>query len=142
MPAPAELISAQGGMAQSRAGAVAFVSLGAAARWLGWLNAMGVLIELGFTLGVLGADIAPPDLTFPLALFLGGVLACGLAMLCWGVAQMGVGPRSAMLAGGLGALAYLLALFAFVAGCWLSVGVAVDIDSQVGAAYTVSAAPY
>ncbi|MBV7482454.1 hypothetical protein [Bordetella sp. BOR01] len=119
----------------------AYAPLGAAARWLGWLNAIGALVELGFSLGVLGADVAPPDLSVPLAVFLVGVLACGSAMLCWGLAQAArVEGRCSRAAAWLGAIAYIVALAAFVAGCWLSAGLAFEAsDSQVGAAYTAHA---
>ncbi|HYG42592.1 MAG TPA: hypothetical protein VEA17_06695 [Bordetella sp.] len=115
--------------------------MGSAARWLGWLNAIGALVEVGFALGVLGADVAPPDLSVPLAIFLTGVLAGASAMLCWGLAQAArAGSRCSKAATWLGAIAYIVAMGAFVAGCWLSAGLAFDAaDSQVGAAYTALA---
>ena len=126
----------------------AYAPLGAAARWLGWLNAIGALVEVAFSLGVLGADVAPPDLGLPLAVFLVGVVACGAAMLCWGLAQAGISaarpPRRCMaVAVWLGALAYIVSLAAFAAGCWLSVGVAFDASGDsIGTAYTVRATKF
>ncbi len=126
----------------------AYAPLGAAARWLGWLNAIGALVEVAFSLGVLGADVAPPDLGLPLAVFLVGVVACGAAMLCWGLAQAGMSaarpPRRCMAAAvWLGALAYIVSLAAFAAGCWLSVGVAFDASGDsIGTAYTVRATKF
>ena len=126
----------------------AYAPLGAAARWLGWLNAIGALVEVAFSLGVLGADVAPPDLGLPLAVFLVGVVACGAAMLCWGLAQAGMSaarpPRRCMaVAVWLGALAYIVSLAAFAAGCWLSVGVAFDSSGDsMGTAYTVHATKF
>lgn len=126
----------------------AYALLAAAARWLGWLNAIGALVEMGFSLGVLGADVAPPDLTLPLAIFLAGVVACGGAMLCWGLAQVGASaerpPRRCVAAAvWLGAAAYIFSLLAFAAGCWLSAGMAFDAaGDSMGAAYTVHATAY
>ena len=142
MPPAGELTPA-GAASPRRGPGGAYASLGAAARWLGWLNAIGALAELGFSLGVLGADVAPPDLSLPLAVFLAGVLASGLAMLCWGLAQAcpgRCGGNWARLAGVLGGIAYLAALGAFAGGCWLSAGLAFDaVDGQVGAVYTAHA---
>lgn len=112
-----------------------YVLLGSAARWLGWLNGIGALVGVAFGLGVVGADVAPPDLSLPLAVFLLGVLSCGVALLCWGLAQALQGTGSAgfrwvALANWLGALAYLTGLLAFGAACWasFSLGFAVDVE--------------
>jgi len=141
MPAAGELTPAVGA---PRGGTYAV--LGSAARWLGCLNAIGALAEVGFSLGVLGADVAPPDLSQPLAWFLAGVLACGLALLCWGVAQVGAaGGQSGRRAGvglWLGAVAYAAGLLAFAGGCWISAGLALEAaDDYTGASYTVNAPP-
>lgn len=144
MPPAGELTPA-GAASPRRGPGGAYASLGAAARWVGWLNAIGALVELGFTLGVLGADVAPPDLTLPLAVFLAGVLAGGVAMLCWGLAQACPGRSGnwIRLAAVLGGAAYLVGLAAFAGGCWLSAELAFDAaDSQMGTSYTVHATPF
>ena len=139
MPAAGELTSARG-----RCGAYAL--LGAAARWLGWLNGIGALVGVGFSLGVLGADVAPPDLTMPVALFLAGVIACAGAMLCWGLAQVAASAgrparRCVTVAVWLGVAAYIASLLAFAAGCWLSAGLAADAAGDpMGAVYAARAA--
>jgi len=140
MPAAGELTPAPD---TARRGA--YELLAAAARWLGWLNAIGALVEVGFSLGVLGADVAPPDLALPLAIFLTGVLACGGAMLCWGLAQVGASVRRPLrrcvsAAAWLGAAAYIIGLLAFAAGCWLSAEMAFDAaGDSMGTAYTAHA---
>ncbi|GAB1578601.1 hypothetical protein [Bordetella petrii] len=116
-------------------------ALAAASRWLGWLNAIAVLGELGFALGVLGSDVAPPDLTMPLACFLVGVVASGLSMACWAWGAGGAEERPVGVSGlarWVGLLAYLLALAAFVVGCWLSAGLAFEAEAgDVDAGYTM-----
>lgn len=108
-----------------------YAVLGLAARWLGCLNALGALAVVGFVLGVLGADVAPPDLSFPLAIYLAGVLASGLAMLSWGMAQTsgaaGRGSsRGVSAANWIGVVAYATGLLAFAAGCWASAELGVE----------------
>ena len=113
-------------------------TLAPAARWLGWLNAIAVLGELGFALGVLGSEVAPPNLAVPLACFLAGVVASGLSMVCWSWGADEAGRRWLAPARWAGLLAYLLALAAFVAGCWLSAGLAFEADAgDVDAGYAM-----
>jgi len=121
-----------------------YALLSAATRWLGGLNAIGALAEVGFSLGVLGADVAPPDLSIPLAMFLSGVLACGLALLCWACAQLAAGAgrarRSIRMAAGGGGLFYVIGLLAFAAGCWLSAALGQDMGGEsMGAVFAASA---
>ncbi|WP_198299197.1 hypothetical protein [Bordetella genomosp. 13] len=110
-------------------GGAPYALLGAAIRMAGWLNGLAALALAGFSLGVIGGDVAPPDdLQVPLTFFLGGLLATGLAALMAFLAQLGwlrrrsdgrvpVRCRFALL---LGLLAYLVALAGFGGGCWTS----------------------
>lgn len=139
MPAAGELASAS-----VRPCGTAYALLSSATRWLGGLNAIGALAEVGFSLGVLGADVAPPDLSMPLAMFLSGVLACGLALLCWAGAQLaccgGRTRQGIRMAAGVGGLFYVMGLLAFAAGCWWSAALGLDMGGDsMGAVFAASA---
>lgn len=63
---------------QGRAGAMAFALFAGAFRLLAWINGGAALVLVFFMLGVIGSDVAAPDLQAPLALYLAGFLgACG-----------------------------------------------------------------
>lgn len=59
---------------QGRAGAMAFALFAGAFRLLAWINGGAALVLVFFMLGVIGSDVAAPDLQAPLALYLAGFL--------------------------------------------------------------------
>ncbi|WZB70725.1 hypothetical protein WJ968_36625 [Achromobacter xylosoxidans] len=69
---------------QGRAGAMAFALFAGAFRLLAWINGGAALVLVFFMLGVIGSDVAAPDLQAPLALYLAGFLgACGGLLFGW-----------------------------------------------------------
>ena len=60
---------------QGRAGAMAFALFAGAFRLLAWINGGAALVLVFFMLGVIGSDVAAPDLQAPLALYLAGFLS-------------------------------------------------------------------
>ena len=57
---------------------MAFALFAGAFRLLAWINGGAALVLVFFMLGVIGSDVAAPDLQAPLALYLAGFLgACG-----------------------------------------------------------------
>ncbi|CAB3893768.1 hypothetical protein [Achromobacter anxifer] len=127
---------------QIRAYGLSFALLAGAFRFLGWLNGGAALILTGFSLGVVGGDIAPPDVQLPLALLLGGLLAACLGVLFAYLAQVsllrqgytGHLTRAHWPAQILGMLCYLLSALAFCAACWTAVGQSVT-DTPLTTAY-------
>ncbi|MFD4837783.1 hypothetical protein ACFWP0_09755 [Achromobacter sp. NPDC058515] len=124
---------------QIRASGMSFSMLSGAFRFLGWLNGVAALILVGFSLGVVGGDIAAPDLQIPLALLLAGLLATCLGLLFAYLAQVSLlrqgynghltrGHWPAQL---LAMLCYLFSALAFCAACWLAAGQAVSDPPQM-----------
>lgn len=126
---------------QIRAGAVSFSLLVGAFRLLGWLNGGAALILTGFSLGIVGGDIAAPDLQLPLELLLAGLLAGCLGMLFAYLAQVsllrqgytGHLTRAHWPTQILAAICYLLSALAFCAACWLAAAQAVTDPPQMTA---------
>ncbi|OZI70800.1 hypothetical protein [Bordetella genomosp. 12] len=105
-----------------------FLLLGSALRWAGWLNGVACLLLMSFSLGIVGSDVAPADLSWPLACFLAGVAATALAFVLCALARIlaGGGGKSrlwlfwpAML---LALVCYGASIGGFAAGCWLTLG--------------------
>lgn len=107
-----------------------FALLGGAFRLLGWLNGGAALGLTAFVLGVVGGDVAAPDLQLPLRLLLAGLLAACLGGLCAYLAQVsmlrqsdnGRWTRAHLPAQSLVMLCYAVSALAFCAGCWLAAG--------------------
>lgn len=133
-----------------------YALFGAAIRMAGWLNGVAALALACFSLGIVGGDVAPPDeLQMPLAWFLIGLLATGLAAVLALLAHLGWVRRRAdgrvslrcRVALGLALAAYLAALAGFGLGCWTSLSDGSSADdggqdaSPAGAFYTQVAAP-
>lgn len=124
---------------QIRAGGMSFSLFSGAFRFLGWLNGVAALILVGFSLGVVGGDIAAPDLQVPLALLLAGLLATCLGLVFAYLAQVsllrqgytGHLTRGHWPAQILAVICYLLSALAFCAACWLAAGQAVSDSPQM-----------
>ncbi|SEJ98401.1 hypothetical protein [Achromobacter sp. NFACC18-2] len=127
---------------QIRASGMAFALFSGAFRFLGWLNGGAALILVGFSLGIVGADIAAPDLQIPLLLFLAGLLLACLGVVFAYLAQVSLlrqgytghltrGHWPAQL---LAVLCYLASALAFCGACWLAAGQAVT-DAPQAAVY-------
>ncbi|MGH8816793.1 hypothetical protein [Achromobacter pestifer] len=124
---------------QIRSSGMSFSLLAGAFRFLGWLNGGAALMLAAFSLGIVGGDIAAPDLQLPLALFLGGLLASCLGLLFAYLAQVSLlrqgytghltrGHWPAQL---LAMVCYLLSAVAFCGACWFSLGQAAADAQQM-----------
>jgi len=128
---------------QIRASGLSFSLLAGAFRFLGWLNGGAALVVTGFSLGVVGGDIAAPDLQVPLALLLGGLLAACLGILFAYLAQVsllrqgytGHLTRAHWPAQLLAVFCYLISALAFCAACWLAAGQAMTDAPLTTTAY-------
>jgi hypothetical protein len=126
---------------QIRGSALSFSLFVGAFRFLGWLNGGAALALTGFSLGIVGGDIAAPDLQWPVELLLGGLLASCVGALFAYLAQVsllrqgysGHLTRAHWPAQWLAVLCYLLSALAFCAACWLAAGQAVTDSSQMTA---------
>lgn len=121
---------------------MSFSLLAGAFRFLGGLNGGAALILVAFSLGIVGGDIAAPDLQLPLALFLAGLLASCLGLLFAYLAQVSLlrqgdtghstrGHRPAQL---LAMVCYLLSALAFCSACWFSLEQPAE-DAQQATSY-------
>ncbi|ANY16736.1 hypothetical protein [Bordetella pseudohinzii] len=102
-----------------------FLLLASALRWTGWLNGIASLMLMAFSLGMVGGDVAPPDLSWPLAFFLAGIAAAALAFVLLALARA-LQPRRrpwffwpVLL---LALASYGVSIAGFGAGCWLTLG--------------------
>lgn len=128
---------------QMRAAGLPFALLAGAFRFLGWLNGVAALGLAAFALGMVGGDIAAPDLQLPLLLLLAGLLAACLGAGFAYVAQVsllrqgysGRLTRAHLPAQCLALLCYLASALAFCAGCWLAAGQATTDATQQMTAY-------
>ncbi|QGE29208.1 hypothetical protein [Bordetella holmesii] len=105
-----------------------FLLLGSAVRWAGWLNGIACLLLMSFSLGIIGSEVAPGDLSWPLACFLAGMAATGLAFVLFACVRILVGGARLWLFWPVMLLAlvcYGSSIAGFGAGCWLSLGGAV-----------------
>ncbi|KRC76498.1 hypothetical protein D3C87_475180 [compost metagenome] len=126
---------------QIRAAGLSFSLFAGAFRFLGWLNGAAALILVGFSLGVVGGDVAAPDLQLPLILFLAGLLATCLGLLFAYLAQVsllrqgynGHLTRGHWPAQMMAALCYVFSALAFCAACWLAAGQAASDMPQTAA---------
>lgn len=124
---------------QLRSSGVPFSLLAGAFRFLGWLNGGAALALVAFSLGIVGGDIAAPDLQLPLALFLAGLLATCLGLLFAYLAQvsllrqgyMGHPSRGHWPAQLLAMVCFLLSGLAFCGACWFSLGQATPDAQQM-----------
>jgi len=115
---------------QIRAAGMPFALLAGAFRFLGWLNGAAALGLAAFSLGMVGGDIAAPDLQLPLFLLLAGLLTACLGAMFGYLAQVsllrqgynGRVTRGHLPAQTLALLFYVASALAFCAGCWLAAG--------------------
>ena len=106
-------------------------SLALGFKFLAWINGLGVVAMLFFGLGVIEIDLAPQWLRLPLGAFLGGLVLSALGLLWTYPAQAslinqsitGRVRRSHWIPLSCTMIAYTLSLLAFVAGCWITLGV-------------------
>lgn len=130
------------GSPQVRASGMSFSLLAGAFRFLGWLNGGAALALVAFSLGIVGGDIAAPDLQLPLVLFLAGLLASCLGLLFAYLAQVsllrqgdtGRPTRGHWPAQLLAMVCYLLSALAFCGACWFSLGQQA-VDAQQATSY-------
>ena len=126
---------------QIRANGTSFALLAGAFRFLGWLNGGAALILVGFTLGILGPDIAAPDLQIPLLFFLAGLVMAGLGVAFAYLAQVSLlrqgynghltrGHWPAQL---LALVCHLASMLAFCGACWFAAGQAATATPQAAA---------
>lgn len=124
---------------QLRSSSLSFSLLAGAFRFLGWLNGGASLALVAFSLGIVGGDIAAPDLQLPLALFLAGLLAACLGLMFAYLLQVSLlrqgytghltrGHWPAQL---LALVCYLFSVLLFAAACWFSLGQAVHDAQQM-----------
>lgn len=122
-----------------RSTGMAFSLLAGAFRLLGWLNGGASLALVAFSLGIVGGDIAAPDLQLPMALFLAGLLACCLGLVSAYLAQVSLlrqGYTGHLTHGHwpgqlLAIVCCLLSALLFCAACWFSLGQAVQDAQQM-----------
>jgi hypothetical protein len=112
-----------------------YVQFTSVLRLVAGLNGFAALMVTAFSLGILGGDIDPPDLSAPLGYYLAGFSACGLALLLVFLAQLRR-ERQQRLGREPGArFMLLLAVLAFaggVAGFGMGCQVAVDSANNAG----------
>lgn len=97
-----------------------------------WLNGLGVALTLVLAIGAAPSLVSPYWLRLPLALFLAGIAMAGLGLLWSGIVQgamlrqllTGRMRHSHWVATFLALICYALALLAFAAGCWATLGIA------------------
>jgi len=126
---------------QIRAAGLPFALLTGAFRLLGWLNGGAALGLVAFVLGMVGGDIAAPDLQIPLLFFLAGLVLAGLGVAFAYLAQVSLlrqgysghltrGHWPAQL---LALICFVASMLAFCAACWFAAGQAVTATSQAAA---------
>ncbi|HEY0294639.1 MAG TPA: hypothetical protein VGC69_04800 [Bordetella sp.] len=105
-------------------------------RMIAALNGLASLMLTAFSLGILGGDVDPPDLSEPLEYFLAGFGACGLALLLIFLTQLWREHRQRLGRTPGGRLGLILAVLAFAGGvagfgmgCWVSADASAD-DGQ------------
>lgn len=98
-------------------------------RLVAGLNGFAALMVTAFSLGILGSDVDPPDLSMPLGYYLTGFCACGVALLLVFLMQLSRERRQRLGREPGGRLGLALAVLAFAGGvagfgmgCWVSVG--------------------
>jgi len=123
---------------QTRSSGMSFAPLVGGFRLFAWLNGGAALMLVAFSLGIVGGDIAAPDLQLPLAMFLAGLLLSGLGLLFAYLAQVSLlrqGYTGHMTRGHwpaqlLAMICYLLSALAFCSACWCTLGQAVREAQQ------------
>ena len=128
---------------QGRAGAMAFALFAGAFRLLAWINGGAALVLVFFMLGVIGSDVAAPDLQragavpggFPGCLRRPAVRLAGAGQPV--AAGRHPAARPTALAGpGAGRAFYVASALCFCAACWLAAGSAATADASVTTGYT------
>lgn len=114
-------------------------------RLIAAFNGGAALLLTAFSLGIVGADTASPDLSEPLGYFLAGLGACGLAQVSIFLAQLRRDRRVRLALPPGGHLGLTLAVLAFAGGvagfglgCWSASG----IDTSDGGQTTNTMAVY
>jgi hypothetical protein len=123
---------------QIRSSGMSFSLLAGGFRFLAWLNGGAALALVAFSLGIVGGDIAAPDLQLPLALFLVGLLSSCLGLLFAYLAQVNLlrqGYTGHLTRGHwptqlLAMVCYLFSALAFCAACWFALGQAAPEAQQ------------
>ena len=104
-------------------------------RLIAAFNAAAALLLTAFSLGIVGADTASPDLSQPLGHFLTGLGACGLAQVLVFLTQLRRARRMRLSLPPGGHLGLALAVLAFAGGvagfglgCWSASGIDTSDD--------------
>ena len=126
---------------QGRAGAMAFALFAGAFRLLAWINGGAALVLVFFMLGVIGSDVAAPDLQrrWRCTWRVSGCLRRPAVRLAGAGQPVAAGrhpaARPTALAGP-GAAFYVASALCFCAACWLAAGSAATADASVTTGYT------
>ncbi len=99
-------------------------------RLLGWANGIALLLALSFVLGIVGADVDPPDLQEATLAYTAGVACSAVGLLFSYLSHFclfrqiaaGRAGRGHWLPMLISVVAYLCAVAAFVLGCWSVIG--------------------
>ena len=99
-------------------------------RLIAAFNGAAALLLTAFSLGIVGADTASPDLSEPLGYFLAGLGACGLAQVLIFLTQLRRARQVSLSLAPGGRLGLALAVLAFAGGvagfglgCWSASGI-------------------
>lgn len=106
-------------------------------RLIAAFNGAAALLLTAFSLGIVGADTASPDLSGPLGAFLTGLGACGLAQVLVFLTQLRRARRVRLALAPGGHLGLALAVLAFAGGvagfglgCWSASGIDISDSAQ------------
>jgi len=115
-------------------------------RLIAAFNGLAALLLTAFSLGIVGADTASPDLSEPLGYFLAGLGACGLAQVLIFLTQLRRARRARLSLAPGGHLGLALAVLAFAggvagfgSGCWSASGIDTSDSDQATNTMTVYA---
>jgi hypothetical protein len=119
-------------------------TLGLGFKFLAWVNGLALLLLMACAIGIIDVDLAAPWLRLPVTIFLAG-LALAMLGLLWSypvqaslLNQLAEGrPRRGHWIPLICAMtAYGLSLVAFVAACWLTLGMASFVYQNAGDAHS------
>jgi hypothetical protein len=119
-------------------------TLGLGFKFLAWVNGLALLLLMACAIGIIDVDLATPWLRLPVTIFLAG-LALAMLGLLWSypvqaslLNQLAEGrPRRGHWIPLICAMtAYGLSLVAFVAACWLTLGMASFVYQNAGGAHS------
>lgn len=113
--------------------------LGSGLRMAAWLNAGAALLLVSFSLGIVGGDVAAPDLLLPVSMCLAGLAAACMGLVFGAVAGLVMSrtgdaiSRRHWPAHLMAMLCLLASAGGFAAGCWLAASAAAVDGPQMSA---------